>query len=234
MKSTLVISDTHIGEQFFKERCDALIELIHKYDRIILNGDFLDDFWDYAKTMQSEWSHFFTALREKEVIYLFGNHDIDSPQLRDATRDFISMYAGDYRLSVGNYELVIMHGHTIYPRLGGILYEEQKTRAKKIFQYLVRLLVKVLYPLVLIVRFFIEQHSALVKLQRPIIARQNREMKNYAQHNLESHQILICGHSHLSEDARKQQFINIGANCYERLEYLSIINDTFELKTEEF
>lgn len=234
MLSTLILSDTHIGEKFFTERFQALFQLFEKYDQIILNGDFLDDFWEYEKTITSQWRPLFELLKTKKVIYLFGNHDIDSVALRDATSNFITEYANEYYLPVGEKELVIMHGHTIYPRLGGLLYEEQLTTGRKIAQKIMRLLAHVLYPVVLIVRFFIEQHSSLVKLQRPIIMRQNNQMKQYAKNNLASHQILVCGHSHLIEDAQQTNFINIGANCYERLEYLSIIDDSLELKTQEF
>lgn len=234
MLSTLILSDTHIGEKFVTERFEALIKLFEKYDQIILNGDFLDDFWEYKKIVTSQWRPLFELLKTKKVIYLFGNHDIDSTELRDVTHDFITEYADEYYLSVGGKELVIMHGHTIYPRLDGILYEEQITIGRKITQKIMRLLANVLYPLVLIVRFFIEQHPSLVKLQRPIIIKQNNQMKQYARDNLEAHQILVCGHSHLREDSQDKKFINIGANCYERLEYLSIIDDSFELKIQEF
>jgi predicted phosphodiesterase len=233
MKSTLILSDTHFGEDFFEHRFLAIKELFLSYDRVILNGDFLDDFWEYKKTIQSSWSELFDILKTKEIIYLFGNHDIDSAELRAATSDFITMYADEYRLKVADRELVIMHGHSIYPRLGGILYEEQLTIFKKFLQKSFKIMEQVLYPLILIARLFIERHKKLVKLQRPIIIKQNNQMKQYAQDNLEPHQILVCGHSHLAEDSRDKQFINTGANCYDRLEYLSIRNEKIELIRKE-
>jgi predicted phosphodiesterase len=234
MKSTLILSDTHIGESFVPERAQALIQICQKHDQIILNGDFLDDFWDFKKTTKSEWKDFFNVLKQKEVIYLFGNHDVDSEDLRITTQDFVNRYDHEYRFNVGEIELIVMHGHSIYPRLGGILYEEQKTTLRKITQKIVKLAALVLYPIILCVRLIIERSAILRKIQRPIIAKQNKKMKAYAEKHLLPHQILVCGHSHLIEDAREKQFINTGANCYDRLEYLSIVNNDINLKIQSF
>ncbi len=234
MNSTLILSDTHIGSVFFEKRCRALCDLISKFDQIILNGDFLDDFWDYEKTIHSSWFELFTILKDKKVIYLFGNHDRDTDEIRRATEDFVDIYSDSYSISVADKELYIMHGHTIYPRPDGILYEEQKTSMGKIMQKIARSIWRWLYPLILKIRFIIEQYpKTLAKLQRPIIQHQNERMKEYAKKHLLPHQILVCGHSHYREDAREEQFINTGANCYERLEYVSIIDAEIKLKTQD-
>ena len=64
---------------------------------------------------------------------------------------------------------MIMHGHTIYPRLGGIIYESQTIWWRKILQKILRATYFITYPLILTIRFFIEQRPNLIKLQRPII-----------------------------------------------------------------
>lgn len=232
MNSTLILSDTHIGEVFAQKRCQALIELVQQYQRIILNGDFLDDMWDYSRTTQSQWKPFFETLKNTYVIYLFGNHDRDTESLRAATAGFVDEYADEYCISVGEKELVVMHGHTIYPRPDGILYQEKKTWFGRFFQVIARNVWYGVYRIVLWVRLHIERSSLLRRWQRPIIIRQNNRMKKYAQQHLEPHQILICGHSHLSEDARDEQFINIGANCYDRLEYLEVKDTALNLVTQ--
>jgi len=234
MISTIILSDLHLGSNNIHHgRLHAFLEIIETFDRVILNGDFLDDHWDYEKTMVSEWKPLFDLLKTKETIYLFGNHDVDSISLRSATKEIINEYAETYHVLVHDRELIIMHGHTVYPRLGGILYKPQKSWWRKILQKVLKVVSYIVYPIILIVRFFIERHPQLVKLQRPLIAKQNEVMKQYAKGNLEPDQILVCGHSHLAEFSPEQQFINEGANAYERVEYLSIRDNNIELVIHE-
>lgn len=233
MNSTLILSDTHIGEVFVQKRCQALIALVQQYDRIVLNGDFLDDLWEYSKTVQSQWKPFFESLKDKYVIYLFGNHDRDTESLRTVTADFVSEYADTYSIFVGDKELVVMHGHTIYPRPDGVLYNEKKTRIGKLMQGVARTIWYGLYRVLLWIRLRIERSGVLRRWQRPVIIQQNNRMKKYAQQHLKQDQILVCGHSHLLEDARDERFINVGANCYDRLEYLSIIDGNMEVETQD-
>lgn len=223
MISTIVISDLHIGEKVNKKRKRAFLETFRHYDRIILNGDFLDDFWDYSKTRQSAWSPVFEALKSKEVIYIFGNHDRDSVELRQATSDFITSYHDQYILPVNEYELVIRHGHRIYPRPDGILYNPARNIFTKLLKWFAKLVWRLLYPIILITRFSIEKYPrTLAYLQRSFVKPQNKRMKKYAQEHLKDNQILVCGHSHFAEFSPEEQFINDGANSYNRIEYLSI------------
>lgn len=230
MKSTIIISDLHIGEKVNKKRKRAFLETFRHYDRIILNGDFLDDYWDYSKTRNSGWGPVFEALKSKEVIYIFGNHDRDSIELRQATDDFITSYHDEYLLPVNEYELVIRHGHRIYPRPDKILYTPAKSIFQKIFKGIVKIIWRLLYPIILITRFSIEKYpKTLAYLQRSFVKPQNKRMKKYAQENLEPHQILVCGHSHFAEFSPQEQFINEGANSYNRIEYLSIRDGNLQL-----
>lgn len=230
MTSTIILSDLHIGDNIHEKRLKAFLEIIETFDRVILNGDFLDDLWPYKKTIKSEWAQLFELLKTKEVIYLFGNHDRDTTDLREATAYFIDTYADTYKLAVTDKELVIMHGHTIYPRPDGIIYEKKATRFGKFIQKIVRILWYTMYPFVLTIRFFIEKNpGTLAKIQRNVVKVQNDRMKIYAKENLKDNQILVCGHSHLAEFSPELQFINEGANSYERVEYLSIRDGKMEL-----
>lgn len=230
MKSTIILSDLHIGEKVNKKRKRAFLETFRNYDRIILNGDFLDDFWDYSKTRQSGWSPVFELLKQKEVIYIFGNHDRDSIELRQATSDFITSYHEEYFLPVSDKELVIQHGHYIYPRPDGILYNNSRNIFVRLAKWLVKGIWSIVYPIILITRFSIEKYPrTLAYLQRSFVKPQNERMKRFAKENLAPHQILVCGHSHFAEDARDEQFINEGANSYNRIEYLSIRDEKMKL-----
>lgn len=234
MKSTIIFSDHHLGNNIHHKRLARFMSVCKKFDRIVLNGDFLDDFWKFKETLASDWKPFFELLKHKEVIYLFGNHDRDSQDLRAATSEIIDYYADTYYLPVGDHELVIRHGHRIYPRPDDIFYKEKNTQSGKVSQKTIRKIWRFIYPIMLAIRYFIERFpKTLARLQRPIVKPQNERMKKYAQDHLESHQILVCGHSHYAEFSPDQQFINCGANSYGRVEYLSVINDTLKLEIKK-
>lgn len=234
MTSTLIFSDLHLGNNIHAQRLAAFLEVCDSFDRIILNGDFLDDFWDYNATTQTAWKPLFDLLKTKEVIYLFGNHDRDTKELRDATADFIDVYADTYCQIVGDKELVIMHGHSIYPRLDRLLYAKKSTLSGRTYQQYMKKIWKIVYPIMLRIRFFIEEYpKTLARLQRPVVKPQNERMKKYAEEHLEPHQILVCGHSHFAEFTPEEQFINCGANSYGRIEYISIIDDKMKLVVKE-
>lgn len=230
MYSTMILSDLHLGEKFNKKRLHAFLDIMQNFDQIILNGDVLDDFWDYQETIKSSWEPLFDLLSRKKVIYLFGNHDRDSLALRKSTESFVDVYANSYQLSVGERELIIMHGDAIYPRPDGILYQEKTTFFGILAQKTAQVLWKIVYPIFLIVRLFIEKYpNSLAKIQRPFVRPQNRAMIEYAQTKLESHQILVCGHSHFAQFSPDEQFINSGANLYDRIEYLAVENGELSL-----
>lgn len=234
MKSTLIFSDLHLGENVCLKRLNAFIEICESFDLIILNGDFLDDFWCYDKTIESDWSPLFDFFKTKEVIYIFGNHDHDTVKLRNATIKFIDLYCDEYLLSVGKIELCIQHGHHIYPRPDGILYKKKTTWRGKLFQKMVKNIWYFLYPIILKFRFFIERFpKTLVHIQRPFVILQNKRMKKYAADKLEPHQILVCGHSHLAEFSPEKKFINCGANSYNRIEYISVRDGEIKLIVKE-
>ncbi len=235
MTSTIILSDLHLGStNIHTERLAMFLEVIAGFDRVILNGDFLDDLWEYKKTIQSAWSPLFELLKTKDVIYVFGNHDPETPALIEATSAFISEYYHTYYLPVADKELVIMHGQTIYPRPVDQLYRQRKNWYGKIFNRIVRVLWYSFYPVILTVRFFIEKKQGnLAKIQRNVIKLQNDKMRGYAKEHLKPHQILVCGHSHLPEFSPELQFINEGANSYERVEYLSIRDEKMELVIRE-
>ena len=235
MNATIIISDLHLGtNNIHHKKLQELLRVINNFDQVILNGDFLDDLWDYSETIASAWSPLFDLLSQKYVIYVFGNHDPDTESLRQATTGFVDEYAHEYMLPVADQELVVMHGQTIYPRPVDRLYLPRKTWHGKIVNTFIRTIWYAFYPVLLAFRFFIEKHPGfLAQMQRNIIRLQNERMKRYAKNNLKPHQILVCGHSHLPEFSPEEQFINEGSNSYERVEYLSIRDNKMELVIQE-
>lgn len=76
MSKTLIFSDTHLGSKFNQKKFQYLQRLFAHFDHIIINGDFWDDSKiSFEKFLNSEWSELFPLLKEKNAVYIFGNHD---------------------------------------------------------------------------------------------------------------------------------------------------------------
>ncbi len=231
MKSTIVLSDLHLGGVISEKRKRALLKLFHEHDVIIFNGDFLDDFWDYRATVRNN-SVLFEALKSKYIVYIFGNHDRDTSELRAATDFFVNEYTDEYSVFALDHEYKIQHGHAIYPRPDEILYKTPTNIFQKMKQICAQGIWKVLYPVILWIRYRLEVFALTRALHRSIVARQNIIMRNFAEKNMKENQVLLCGHSHFQQDFFDQKFINTGANAYSRLEYLIISSDGYRLVSE--
>jgi predicted MPP superfamily phosphohydrolase len=73
---TLIFSDTHLTKGFNRKKYEFLREIIEPVDRVIINGDFWDGYLtSFDKFVNSEWQKLFPLLKEKQTIYLYGNHD---------------------------------------------------------------------------------------------------------------------------------------------------------------
>ena len=77
---TLIISDTHLGDN--NSRCQDILELLKKYKfkRLILNGDIVDGL-NFQRFHSEHWRilSYFRGLSKKcEVVWVHGNHDASS------------------------------------------------------------------------------------------------------------------------------------------------------------
>jgi UDP-2,3-diacylglucosamine pyrophosphatase LpxH len=80
---TLVISDVHLGSPVCKT--DSLMEVLldEKYDKLIINGDLLDNGY-FQRYKKKHWKVLETIRKiskKKEVILIRGNHDKNSEAL---------------------------------------------------------------------------------------------------------------------------------------------------------
>lgn len=226
MKKTIIISDLHLNIFVNKKHFQTLKSVFDSADKIILNGDIFDDYWDYQKVAK-KWQELLDILKKKEVVYIFGNHDLKSKKLLQVINTFADTFVENYKLQVKEKELIIMHGHTISPSLDKFLYREPKDVFAHLKRFCVFLLWKFFYPL----RFlFMSLGGFFGKLfVRLESKKQHNLLKEYARNFLEKDQILVCGHSHYAEFNPEQHFINLGASCYENISYLLIENDECKL-----
>lgn len=114
---TLIVSDIHLG--MFDSKSDEFLEFIkvHKFSRIILNGDIIDG-WSLERGSKWRKRHMRVLTKllklsnKVEMIWVRGNHD-------EFIRDFVGMKFGNikivenYKLKVGGRRYFIFHGDII-------------------------------------------------------------------------------------------------------------------------
>lgn len=107
----LIFSDTHLTHHFNYRKYLFLKSIIEKADKVIINGDFWDGYLtDFNRFISSDWQKLFPLLKQKQTIYLYGNHD---PQNKNDTRVklFSNTQANLHTFSFNNQSIQVMHGH---------------------------------------------------------------------------------------------------------------------------
>jgi len=114
---TLVFSDTHFSKKFNKRQFNALVKQISYADRVVINGDFwealditFDDF------INSEWNKLFPFLKQKQTVYVYGNHD-DPYFSDDRVYQFCDRAVKEYLLETPSNKYLFRHGHQfLFPK----------------------------------------------------------------------------------------------------------------------
>ena len=111
---TLVISDTHLGK-YDKEKDQFLKRLIEKYDRIIINGDFWDNWGtSFYNFVNSEYRELLDLLKSKETVYIYGNHDYRAEKNKLLGEIFSDIQGIQYKLIIGGKKFHFEHGHRFF------------------------------------------------------------------------------------------------------------------------
>ena len=114
---TLVISDIHLGRKFDQKKLDFLYSLFSLYDEIILNGDFWCYYsFDFKDFLNSKWNQLFPLLKEKNTIYVYGNHDRES-WCNGGVNIFSDKQVSNYTIQLGKRKFLIEHGDSHLSRL---------------------------------------------------------------------------------------------------------------------
>ncbi len=205
---TIICSDIHLTAVFEEAKYAYLEKLFSSCDQLIINGDFWDGYeTTFTKFSRSAWKELFPLMKQKNAIYLYGNHDKEE-WTKDAT--LFSMKQVDvYTIQAGKAVLHIEHGHRIapsfdmmYPKLANFLSTFFSGRRFR-FAYGLR-------------------------------AWENIQMKQYAANQLPENQILVCGHSHIAEFNKKRRFINLGAIDSGIASYVLISGSNIKLVLETY
>jgi len=111
MNRVLVISDLHLSHRVQKRKLEFLKKLVSEYDQVIINGDFWDNwFTTFDKFINSKWQELFPLLKEKNCIYITGNHD-PIQEVDDRCKLFCNVYSSKYEINFFGTEYYFVHGN---------------------------------------------------------------------------------------------------------------------------
>jgi predicted phosphodiesterase len=201
----IIISDLHLSHDFEEELFNKIKQVLSKADHIIINGDFWDDSkTTFEKFVNSKWNQLFPMLKEKNTIYLFGNHD---PKYRtDERASLFSIEQKDFHeINFKDKQLYITHGQEISltTKLAMLISRIHP----KIVHYLA-------YPL------GIWQKKASKNPNSLTAKKLNKVFKNKIKNK-----VLIMGHTHVPELDLNNNYINTGYFFKEKQYYLEISED---------
>lgn len=195
MEKILIISDLHLTTNFIRKKFLFLKDLISKYDRIIINGDFWSGYYNtFEEFTKTPWKDLFPILKSKKTIYLFGNHDRKS-WLNDNVNLFSVWNGDEYRLEVGSKKFLITHGHQF---LGDSITSEGYMAFWRKYKIdAIKYFVESLFLRIFGRYFYIVAIPA------------NNKVKNLSK-KLEGVDYLVIGHTHWGEIDNKTKFMNTG------------------------
>lgn len=220
----LILSDLHLTSKFDKNKYNYLVELINKYDKVILNGDFWSAYSTTAtKFMNSKWNKIFPLLKDKNTSYIYGNHDREKWNNSNLVNLFSNKQTNKETITLGNTTYIIEHGNNLLPKDSLTNPTFMKlNRALKIDD-LIR------YP---IEKWIIKRLGINVYMN--FTKGINEILKHYASTNLKDNEILITGHTHSPEIALNKHFIAGGILNFRHAQYVVINKDSVELIKETY
>jgi UDP-2,3-diacylglucosamine pyrophosphatase LpxH len=179
--------------RMYRKKFDYIRSMIQPADRVFILGDFWDGFLTpFDKFLDSGWNKLFPLLRQRQAVYLYGNHD--RPQWCDERANLFSVeQTMEYRLQVGDKQLYLTHGHTVFTSL-----EDKFPVLNHSLPLRVGASMDILHKLVW-GRRFLNTDSSI-----------NNTARKWVAERLPQPEILICGHSHYPEIDLEHRFINTG------------------------
>lgn len=221
---TLIISDTHLSDDFEQKKFDFLYQLFSEADHIIINGDL----WEgeeitFSHFLESRWKGLFPLLKQKKAVYLYGNHD-KKPRSNERVSVFSAQQGFQYVLPFSKYRLYIEHGHEL------VSFEKEYKALLLISKILGRRIFSKIFNLVELTWIFlslegIESHHQ--KFNRYI-------KKNWKNGSSKPTDLLIIGHVHAPDFDLEHQFINGGYIKHGIAQYIVIEDNTLLLLKQHY
>ncbi|QQS44122.1 metallophosphoesterase family protein [Candidatus Roizmanbacteria bacterium] len=217
---TLVISDTHLDLPFDEKKFALLSRIINDADRVIINGDFWEGFLlTFDEFYASEWRNLFPLLKEKQAVYIFGNHDAQEYNDPEKIKEFSIIQTDRYSFRENEFVFIFEHGHRILP-----LEKTKPDVTDPKFHKIVR---KVDALERLFIRYFGSFYQALVSGFNTVV-------KKRIQHELKDNELFFCGHTHIHEINHKKRFYNTGIIKHGLAQYIYIENGEIIPRKERY
>lgn len=214
----LVFSDTHLNLPFEEKKFNFLKDIISKSDQVIINGDFWEGYFiSFKQFLDSPWKNLFTLLKQKQAVYIFGNHDRE----RFSTKDiglFSTLQTNKYFLNLKNKTYIFEHGNRLVPLENG----DQAISGKP--NVITRIAEQ-------IEKYIIKTGGALY--QKGLL-HYNKQIKDKIKTELKENEYFVCGHTHCAEIDHKNKFINTGIIKHGLAQYLFIKDGILYPKQEKY
>ena len=202
----LILSDLHLNSKVKPSKLNFLLNLVGRYDNIIINGDLYEaKYTDPNKFINSGYKPLLDLFKAKNTIYLWGNHD---PQKKGeiVAKYFAKKHLPYYKITLGNKKYHIEHGH----RLSTPETEELGDKTSWFLDTVLGPIEKYCPP--------------LVKYEGT--KWNNRILRDrYIDGLIKPDEILICGHTHVKIYQLQNNYINTGSSKNGTGNYL-VINET--------
>jgi predicted phosphodiesterase len=208
---TLVISDTHLGK--YDEKKDKFLkDLIKEYDRIIINGDFWDNWGGYSFlefVNLKQYKELFELLKSKETVYIYGNHDHEAEKEKHLANMFSDIQCKEYNIEIGQYRYHFEHGHRFF-------YDNPK--AKFVNFYLIIDKHPILRRMANRFTNFSYRNFPNRLKKTKVAKKKNQYIKSVKPNDV----VYVVGHTHIPEIDTENMFINTGCIMEGLTTYLEI------------
>lgn len=195
----LVFSDTHLTHRFNSELFDYIANLVSSADQVVINGDFWDAYLTtFDQFCNSKWKKLFPLLKEKNTVYIFGNHD-KQKFVDERVSLFSDVQVDEYVLKSGDARFHIMHGHAIVPAYDNMAVFSNPDFIRWGYQALTKIVNRV--PVINSLFHFFEHRKNLGQLE---------EMREYTQKSSSKGEFYLFGHCHIPELSIPERFICLG------------------------
>ncbi|MBN1162426.1 metallophosphoesterase family protein [Patescibacteria group bacterium] len=205
-----VFSDTHLITLFNKKKHDKILHIIETCDKVIINGDFWDAFRiSFDKFLKSKWKRLFKPLKEKDCVYIFGNHDPESFS-DERVAEFCNVATHSYEMEFNGHKYVFQHGHNISLCPDISLPFIDKTKVQHFIYHIFYLSQFILYKLT-------KTFYYLILGFKP-----EKQMRKWQKNNLDEKTVLITSHTHYGRLDIKNKFVNTGMNYLGTFQYIQL------------
>lgn len=216
----LVFSDTHLSK-FDLKKYRFLKHIIHNSDRVIINGDFIDDWLIGGEEfLKSKWRPLLPLLLAKQTIYIRGNHE--QTITHEVASHFSIKFCDSHEEYIKDKKFLFEHGDNIIKK-NQFLFPKVNNKIIIHFRFLLRFF------------YFLENsfNTLMPQLSKKFFRgeKQNNILRNYY---TDREFFLITGDTHNAELDLEKDFANTGKIMDGYASYILITNGDIKLVSTKY